>query len=232
MSLIEKSDGKNHISARFHKLVYLDRSKSLPDATGISGPDPGPDGADVTKSDMPGPSLLQPSPSEFAKDFLAEHSFSRTAGLSANHPVGAASSQAPATSKKCATVKLHSVFLRKGCILPNRVDPLQESVDDQWTMVEEIASPVFDAKIRQAGWHFMWVNGCSARRGFGTTRENATSRALIRALKGVARRFNAAELDAVQVAKYPGFYIAKVAVQPRQIQHHTAMEMADASQRS
>ncbi len=124
-------------------------------------------------------------------------------------------------------MNLHSVFLRKGCILPNRLDPLQESVGDDWTMVEEIAASAFDAVIRQSGWHFIWVHGSSARRGFGTTRENATSRALTHALKGIAGRFNAAELDSVQVAKYPGFYMAQVAVEPRQIQQHTSLEMLD-----
>jgi hypothetical protein len=122
-------------------------------------------------------------------------------------------------------VKLHSVFLRKDCILPDRLDPLREPVGDHWTIVEEIAASVFDEMIRQAGWHFMWVHGSSARRGFGTTRENATGRALTHALNGVGRRCNAAELDSVQVAKYPGFYIAKVAVQLRQVQHHTSLEM-------
>jgi hypothetical protein len=128
-------------------------------------------------------------------------------------------------------MRLHSVFLRKGCILPNPLDPLQGPIGDHWTMVEEIPASVFDTMIRHAGWHFMWVHGASARRGFGTTRDHATSRALSHALNGVRRRFNAAELDSVQVTKYPGFYMAKVAVQPRQIQHHTSLEMPDESPR-
>ena len=98
-------------------------------------------------------------------------------------------------------------------------------------MVQEIAAPIFDSVIRQSGWHFMWINGASARRGFGTTQENATSRALVHALHGVRQRFNAAELDSVQVTKYPGFYIANVAVQPRQIQHHTSLDAPDESPR-
>jgi hypothetical protein len=128
-------------------------------------------------------------------------------------------------------VRPHSVFLRKDCILPDHLEPLQESVCDNWTMVQEIAAPIFDSVIRQSGWHFMWINGASARRGFGTTQENATSRALVHALHGVRQRFNAAELDSVQVTKYPGFYIANVAVQPRQIQHHTSLDAPDESPR-
>ena len=78
--------------------------------------------------------------------------------------------------------------------------------------------------IRQAGWHFIWVHGASAQRGFGKTRQSLTARALTHALKGVAQRFNAAELDSVRVAKYPGFYIAQVDVRPRQLQQDTSLK--------
>jgi hypothetical protein len=128
-------------------------------------------------------------------------------------------------------VRPHSVFLRKDCVLPDHLEPLQELVCDNWTMVQDIAAPVFDSVIRQSGWHFMWINGTSVRRGFGATQENATSRALGHALHGVKQRFNAAELDSVQVTRYPGFYVANVSVQPRQIQHDTSLEMPTESPR-
>jgi hypothetical protein len=124
-------------------------------------------------------------------------------------------------------VKLHSIFLRKGCILPDRLDPLQEPIGGNWTLVEEITAPVFDTMIRQAGWHFMWIQGSCSQRGFGITREEATHRALTHALERVARRFNAAELDSFHVTKYPGFHVANVTLQPRQIQQHTSLEVAD-----
>jgi hypothetical protein len=97
-----------------------------------------------------------------------------------------------------------------------------------WTLVEEITAMVFDTMVRQAGWHFMWLQGASSRRGFGTTQDEASARALVRALGGISRRFNAAELDAVQVKKYLGFYIAKVTVQPRHIQENASLESAHA----
>jgi hypothetical protein len=124
-------------------------------------------------------------------------------------------------------VKLQSVFLRNDCTLPNRLDPLREPIGDGWMRVEEIASPVFDTMVRQAGWHFMWVLPSCARRGFGESPETATNRALTRALRSVPRRFNAAELDSVRVAKYPGFYIANVTLQSRLIQEHTSLDHID-----
>jgi hypothetical protein len=93
--------------------------------------------------------------------------------------------------------------------------------------VEEFPAQVFDSMIRHAGWHFMWLMGDCSRRGFGSTPEVATQRALVRALRGVSGLFNAAEIDAVHISKYPGFQIAKVTIQPRHIQQHASLSIAD-----
>lgn len=120
----------------------------------------------------------------------------------------------------------HSIFLRSGCILPDHLDLLREPFGESWTHIEEIESPAFDAMIRRAGWHFMWIQGPCSRRGFGLTEERAIHRALARALKSVARRFNAAEFDSLQITKCPGFYIANVTMEPRQIQQNTSLDVA------
>lgn len=120
-----------------------------------------------------------------------------------------------------------SVFLRKECILPARLDPLRKPVDDSWTRVEEISASVFDTMIRQAGWHYMWVTPDCARRGIGTNSDAATNRALSRALRSIPRQFNAAELDSVRLIRYPGFCVAKVTLQARQIQEYTSLEPID-----
>ena len=119
----------------------------------------------------------------------------------------------------------HSVFLRVDCVLPDRLDPLRKPVGDRWTLVEEITASVFDTMIRQKGWHFEWVDRPCCRKGYGFDEEDATQRALVRALNRVAGRFNAAELIDVQVKKVLGFHIACVTVQPRQIQQFTWLEI-------
>lgn len=65
------------------------------------------------------------------------------------------------------------------------------------------------------------------RRGLGTTRDDATHRAVGRALGMVTSQCNAAELDSIQVTKYPGFHVARVTIQPRQIQQHTSLGIPD-----
>ncbi len=120
----------------------------------------------------------------------------------------------------------HSVFLRNKCILPAPLDPLTEPVGEHWSRVEEITAPVFETMIRQRGWHFMPVDNLCTRKGLGLTEDAAIERALLRTLNRIAERFNAAEFIAVGATKYPGFYIASVTLQPRQLQQYTWLEIA------
>lgn len=121
----------------------------------------------------------------------------------------------------------HSVFLRESCVLPDRLDPLRIPFGQHWTQIEKIEALAFDAMIRRAGWHFIWVQGPSSRRGFGATEESATRQAITHALDGIARRYNAAEFDSLRITNYPGFCVANVTMQARQIQRNTSLDVAD-----
>lgn len=118
----------------------------------------------------------------------------------------------------------HSVFLRSGCILPERLNHRKQPFGVAWFAVEEFPALVFDTMVRQAGWHFIWLQGACSRWGFGLSQETAVRRGLLRALGGVSKRFNAAELDSIQITQYPGFQIAIVTVQPLQIQEHAKID--------
>jgi len=124
-------------------------------------------------------------------------------------------------------VKLHSVFLRKDCVLPNPLNPLCVPFGEQWTHVEEIPASVFDTMIRQAGWHFIWMSGSCSRRGCARTQAKAIENAIGRALGAVSKQSNAADFDFVHVTKYLGFHVANVTVQRRRIQQHSVLEADD-----
>ncbi len=121
-------------------------------------------------------------------------------------------------------MKLHSVFLRKDCVLPEPLNPLLASFGEHWTHVAEIPAPVFDTMIRQAGWHFIWISGSCSRRGCARTQDKAVEQALGRALGAVSNQSNAADLDSVHVTKYLGFHVANVTVQRRRIQQPSVLE--------
>lgn len=124
-------------------------------------------------------------------------------------------------------MKLHSVFLRKECALPERLDPLTEPVGENWKLLEEIIAPALDTMIRRMGWRFMWLGRPCSRRGFALKEKDAAQRALTHALNVVARRFNAAELVSVHATKYLGLHIANVTLQPRQIQRFSWLDLVD-----
>ena len=58
MSLIKKSDVKNHLSLRYRTQIHLSQPESQPDATGFSVVEMG---------------KVQSDRSTFAEDFVAEH---------------------------------------------------------------------------------------------------------------------------------------------------------------
>lgn len=84
MSLIKKSDVKNHLSSRYRTQIHLCQPESQPDATAFS---------------VAEPDAIQANSLNFAADFVAEHSSSGTALAQGNPLIGAIGLQAPSTSK-------------------------------------------------------------------------------------------------------------------------------------
>jgi hypothetical protein len=120
------------------------------------------------------------------------------------------------------------MFLREACTLPDGFVLRQERFSPDWMLVADLTAVALDAKIRSAGWHFMWMMGSHCRCGFGWTEEGAVRQALERALNKMATQFNASELDSLVIRKYLGFSIAKAVLLPRLIQHLTSLDTPNA----
>jgi hypothetical protein len=124
-------------------------------------------------------------------------------------------------------MKLDTVFLREGCILPDRLELLQEPFSKGWAEAVGIEAAELDAGIRGAGWHLMWIADSHSFWGIGRTPEAAIHRALVRALGKVEARFNAAELAWFQMRGRLGFQIANVTLHARQIQRDVSLDSAE-----
>lgn len=120
-----------------------------------------------------------------------------------------------------------AIFLRAGCTLPDGLDLRQEPFCEMWMSVDDTSSTILDAKIRTAGWHFMWLADAYSCHGFGSTEASAVTKAITRALGQVKGRFNAAELESIKVSKYPGVQIAKITLHARQIQQQAYLSLID-----
>jgi hypothetical protein len=120
-------------------------------------------------------------------------------------------------------VKINTIFLRDGCILPSQFTLRQEPFSNGWAEAKGTAAMELDAAIRGVGWHFMWLADSYSSQALGRTAETAVHRALARTLPSVRGRFNAAELHSVRVSSFAGFHIAKVTVHARQIQRQASL---------
>ncbi len=119
------------------------------------------------------------------------------------------------------------MFLRTGCPLPDGIDLVQEQFCEKWMSLADTMAAALDVDIRNAGWHFMWLEGTYSRLGAGRTVESAIGKAVALALNQVNGRFNAAELDSINVRKYPGFLVAKVTLHARHIQQAATLGHLD-----
>ena len=88
MSLVKKSDVKNHLSPRFRTKIHLNLPESQPDATGFSGAEP---------------NAVKANPSNFAEDFVAEHSSLAIPVAAADLLTGSTRPLVPFVSKSAIT---------------------------------------------------------------------------------------------------------------------------------
>jgi hypothetical protein len=124
-------------------------------------------------------------------------------------------------------IKPPAIFLRAGCLLPNELRLKQRPFGKEWMSVENAAPAQLDLAVREAGWHFMWIESACSRLGCGRTEETASNRAITRALAQTKSRFNAAELGVVRVARYFGLRIAKATLHTRHIQERASLGLID-----
>ena len=124
-------------------------------------------------------------------------------------------------------MKLSAMFLRTGCILPDGMELTQRRFGEKWMSVENATAATLDARVRNAGWHFMCLQTAHSRLGIGRTAESATSKAMALAFNQTEGRFNAAELGLVKVTRYLGFHVARATLHTRQIQQHASLGLVD-----
>jgi hypothetical protein len=120
-----------------------------------------------------------------------------------------------------------TMLLREGVELPNDLKLVTEEFRERWNFVGSGDVHWLDKEIRTRGWHFMWIAEELLRSGVGRTSQEAIANALKLALRRVSERFNAAEVEHIELKKYPWFFLASVRVYPYQIQQSAVLSVSD-----
>ncbi|MFY9938193.1 MAG: hypothetical protein WAK33_15045 [Silvibacterium sp.] len=120
-----------------------------------------------------------------------------------------------------------TILLRGRVELPDNLNLATEEFQEGWSFVQSGDTHWLDKEIRRRGWHFIWIGEGSRRSGVGQTSQEAIAGALKLALRSVSGCFNAAEVESIEVKKYPWFVLAKVKVYPYQIQQGAVLSSFD-----
>jgi hypothetical protein len=118
-----------------------------------------------------------------------------------------------------------TMLVRERIELPDNLKLVTEEFREGWNFVVSGDAPWLDKEIRTRGWHFIWIAERMLRSGVGKTSQEAIAGALKLALRRVSERFNAAEVEYIELTKYPWFVLARVKIYPYQIQQNAALSV-------
>jgi hypothetical protein len=110
-----------------------------------------------------------------------------------------------------------TMLLRGRVELPDNLKLATEEFREGWNFVPSRGARRLDREIRKRGWHFIRIAEGSIRSGVGQTSQEAIAGALKLALRCLSERFNAAEVEHIELKVYPWFFLARVTVYPYQI---------------
>ncbi|MGA7313680.1 MAG: hypothetical protein WBX22_06865 [Silvibacterium sp.] len=120
-----------------------------------------------------------------------------------------------------------TMLLRGHVELPDSLNLVTEHFQEGWSFVQSGDNHWLDQEIRRRDWHFIWIGEWSLRGGVGQTSQEAVAGALKLALRRVSERFNAAEVESIDIKKYPWFVLAKVRIYPYQIQRDAVLSVPE-----
>jgi hypothetical protein len=120
-----------------------------------------------------------------------------------------------------------TMLLRERVELPDGLELVTEEFREGWNSVRSGDVHWLDKKIRMRRWHFMWSAQELLRSGVGQTSQEAIASALKLALRRVSEHFNAADVEHIELTKYPWFFLARVTVSPYQIQQSAVLYASD-----
>jgi hypothetical protein len=125
------------------------------------------------------------------------------------------------------TIAELNVLLRARVELPAGLKLATEEFREGWNLARSVDARRLEKKIHTRGWNFIKIADGSLRSGVGETSQKAIASALRLALRRVSSRFNAAEVEHIELTRYPWFFLARVRVYPYRIQQAAELPEPD-----
>jgi hypothetical protein len=116
-----------------------------------------------------------------------------------------------------------NMLLRVQTELPSGLKLATVEFREGWSFVRPGDARRLEKKIQTRGWNFIKVGDGLLRSGVGDTSQEAIAGALKLALRRVNGRINAAEVEHIELTKYPWFFLARVRINPYKIQPDAAL---------
>jgi hypothetical protein len=111
-----------------------------------------------------------------------------------------------------------NMLLRAQAVLPAGLRLATIEFREGWSFVRPGDARKLGKRIQTRGWNFIKVADGLLRSGVGDTSQEAIAGALKLALRRVNEHFNAAEVEHIELTKYPWFFLARVRINPYRIQ--------------
>ena len=116
-----------------------------------------------------------------------------------------------------------SVLIRTKAELPVGFKVATEPFRGNWHFMRSGNAQRLEKKIQTHGWNLIKNPEGALRSGVGKTSLDSIASALHQALRQVDAHFNAAEVERIEVSRYPWFFVARVRVYPYRIQQGAEM---------
>jgi hypothetical protein len=127
------------------------------------------------------------------------------------------------------TIAKSHILLRDRIELPDDLRLSTEEFCENWNFVRSTNALRLGERLILRGWSFARIASGPMRNGVGDTLQEAIVSGLKLALHHVGTRFNAAEIEHIELTQYPWFFLAKVRVLPCIIQKGVALSVTEAS---
>ena len=117
------------------------------------------------------------------------------------------------------TIKMGSILITEGILLPASLRFDSEPYAQGWRLVNNLDGSGMDQKIGKAGWTFFYIAGVLKASVFGSDEEKTTRKAIKQVIANMrSKHFNCLEITQVVAKRFLGLPYVSVSAHSRHIQ--------------